>query len=165
MTRVRAATVLLLAAGIAGGILPAQDTHAHTDFSGRWRMDKAKSDFGKAPVPDIVVRVVEQHDPTLNLHTVQTTGTKTSISDVTYSTNGAETTNVINGHDAISRTFWDGPALVVRTTVKLPSGDEDVEDRWELSPDKQTLTTTSRVRTAKGGADLVLVCTRENGGS
>jgi hypothetical protein len=132
------------------------------NFSGRWRMIREKSVFHGFKTPDIVVRVVDHHETTLNLHTVQTMGTKTSISDVSYSTDGSITTNTINGHDASSKAFWDGSALVIRTSMKTPSGgNEEIEDRWELSEDGQMLTTTSHVTTDKGGADLTLVCAKE----
>jgi hypothetical protein len=132
------------------------------DFSGRWRMVKDKSDFGGFSVPDAVVRVVDHHDPTLNVHTVQTTGDKTTSADVSYYTDGSPSTNVINGHDATSKAYWDGPALVIRTTMK-DSRNEDVniEDRWELSEDQQTLTNTSHIETPKGQVDMKLVCARE----
>src|ERR1700685_623117 len=137
-----------------------------TDFSGRWRMGKDKSDFGGFTAPDIVVRVIEHRDPTLNVHTVQTTGTKTTTADVSYFTDGSESTNVINGHDATSKAFWDGPALVIRTNMK-DSKNEDVviEDRWELSDDQQTLTTTSHITTPKGQVDMKLVCLKEKAAS
>lgn len=138
----------------------------HTNFSGRWRMEKDKSDFARATMPDMIVRVVDQHGVTMNVHTIQTTGTKTTTADVTYFLDGTESPNVLNGHDAMSKTFWDGPALMVRTTLKLSNGDtEMVQDRWELSDDGQTLTTTSHVTTSKGGAILKLVCVKEKVGS
>ena len=132
------------------------------NFSGRWRMVKDKSDFGGFTVPDLVVRVIEHRDPTLNVHTIQTTGGKTTSADVSYFTDGSQTSNVINGHDATSKAFWDGPALVIRTDMK-DSKNEDVviEDRWELSDDQQTLTTTSHIETPKGQVDMKLVCTKE----
>ena len=52
---------------------------AKPDFSGRWRMIKAKSEFHGFKTPDIIVRTVDHHDPTLNLHTVQTTGSQTIV--------------------------------------------------------------------------------------
>jgi hypothetical protein len=132
------------------------------DFSGRWRMVKDKSDFGGFTVPDIVVRVIEHHDPTLNVHTVQTTKDKTTSADVSYFTDGSPSTNVINGHDATSKTYWDGPALVVRTEMKDSKGENvQIEDRWELSEDQQTLTTTSHITTPKGEVDMKLVCVKE----
>lgn len=132
------------------------------DFSGRWRMVKEKSDFGGFAVPDGVVRVIEHHDPTLNVHTVQTTGEKTTSADVSYYTDGSMASNVINGHDATSKAFWDGSALVIRTEMKDSKGVEvHIEDRWELSEDQQTLTTTSHIETPKGQVDMKLVCVRE----
>jgi hypothetical protein len=138
---------------------------AKPDLSGRWRMVKDKSDFGGFTAPDIVVRVVEHRDPTLNVHTVQTSKGKTSTVDVSYFTDGSQTTNTMSGRDAVSKAFWDGPALVIRTTTKNSKGeDQVVEDRWELSEDRQTLTITSHVTTTKGQVDMKLVCEREKVG-
>jgi hypothetical protein len=138
---------------------------AKPDFSGRWRMVKDKSDFGGFTAPDIVVRVVEHRDPTLNVHTVQTSKGKTSTVDVSYFTDGSQTTNTMSGRDALSKAFWDGPALVIRTTTKNSKGeDQAVEDRWELSEDRQTLTISSHVTTPKGQVDMKLVCEREKVG-
>jgi hypothetical protein len=138
---------------------------AKPNFSGRWRMVKDKSDFGGFKAPDIVVRVVEHRDPTLNVHTVQTTAGKTTTVDVGYFTDGAQTTNSMSGRDAVSKAFWDGPALMIRTTTKDSKGeDEVVLDRWELSEDHQTLTISSHVTTPNGQVDMKLVCEREKVG-
>ncbi|HTD67884.1 MAG TPA: hypothetical protein VK846_15275 [Candidatus Limnocylindria bacterium] len=135
---------------------------AKPDFSGRWRMIKAKSEFHGFKTPDIIVRTVDHHDPTLNLHTVQTTSSQTSISDISYFTDGSTANNVINGRNAQSRAYWDGAALVVHTDMKNSKGEvEQIDDRWELSEDGQTLTTKSHIVTEKGEADLTLVCSKE----
>src|SRR5690348_14572614 len=89
------------------------DAPAHANFSGRWRMNKEKSDFAKFKVPEMIVRVIDHHDPTMNVHTVQTSAGKTSSSDVSYFTDGSISTNVINGRDATSKSYWDGAALVI----------------------------------------------------
>ena len=138
------------------------ETHSEkTDFSGRWRMVKEKSDFAKARMPDAIIRVVDQRGTTLNVHTIQTSENKTTSADVSYFTDGSESANVINGHDAVSRAFWDGPALMIRTRIKFPDYDEEILDRWELSDEGQTLTTTSQISTSKGGTELKLVCVKE----
>ena len=36
-----------------------------------------------------------------------------------------------------------------------------IEDRWALSDNKQTLTISSHIETDKGGANMTLVCGRE----
>jgi hypothetical protein len=139
----------------------AQDT-AHADFTGRWRMQKDKSDFAKFKMPEIVVRVIEQRGVTMNVHTVQTTGERTSTVDAVYQIDGTVSKNVINGRDATSRTFWDGKALVVNTDMKTSKNeDEQIQDRYELSDDGQTLTMTSHVVTEKGDVTMTMVCSKE----
>lgn len=150
---------LLLLAGLAA----APSSSEKPDFSGRWRMLKDKSEFSGFKIPDIITRAVEQHGVIMNVHTVQTVGQKTSISDLSYSIDGTPTQNVVNGRDAESKTFWDGAVLVIRTSMKTSSGDpESIEDRWALSDDKQMLTVTSHIETDKGEVDMTLVCSREN---
>lgn len=144
-------------------LAPAQPLLDKPNFSGRWRMLKDKSQFAGFKVPDIITRNVDQHGVIMNVHTVQTAGQKTSISDVSYSIDGTPTQNVVNGRDAESKTYWDGQVLVVRTSMKTSQGDPElIEDRWSLSADKQTLTTASHIETEKGGVDMTLVCGRQN---
>ena len=81
-------------------------------------MLKEQSEFHGFQMPDIIVRVVDYHDPTMNVHTIQTSGQRTSIADLTYFTDGSITKNVINGRDAESKCYWDGNVLVVRTSMK-----------------------------------------------
>ena len=128
-------------------------------------MNKEKSDFAKFKVPDMIVRVIDHHDPTMNVHTVQTSAGKTSSSDVSYFTDGSISTNVVNGRDATSKSYWDGSALVVRTDMKTAKGeDEQIEDRYELSQDGAILTTTSHVVTSKGDVTMTLVSDKEKAG-
>lgn len=150
-----AALALALAAAGAG-------QQAKTNFSGRWRMLKDQSNFANFAMPDSVVRVVSQHGVAMNVHTVETIQGKTNISDIVYYTNGRVTQNIINGNKAESRTFWDGPDLMVRTVEKNAKGQEiDMLDDWHLSPDGKLLTTTSHITTPRGSVDLKLVCVKE----
>jgi hypothetical protein len=153
--------VLITQPGTFAGSVEA-DSPARPNFSGRWRMNKEKSDFAKFKMPDMIVRVIDHHDPTMNVHTVQTTADKTTSSDVSYFTDGVTSSNVVNGRDAASRTFWDGDALVVRTDMKTAKNeDEQIEDRYELSAEGTILTTTSHVVTSKGDVTMKLVCDKE----
>lgn len=139
---------------------------AKPNFTGRWRMQKDKSNFGSFQVPDIVVQIVEHRDPTMNIHTVETRGKQTTTADVSYFTDGTISNNVINGRQAESKGFWDGKALNIRTSEKTSKGDDVViEDRWELSDDGQTLTRTSHIITEKGSVDMTLVAQKEKTGS
>lgn len=126
-------------------------------------MVKSQSDFAGFHIPDIVVRVVDQQGVTMNVHTVQTSGEKTTTADVSYFTDGNVSKNVINGREAESKAFWDDPALVVRTRMKNAKGDNElIVDRWEVSSDHQTLTINSHVTTPNGEVDMKMVCERDN---
>jgi hypothetical protein len=154
---------------VFAGQAPSKDPHKDADvppvrpnFSGGWRMVKDKSQLGGFKVPDVVIRVIEHHDPLINLHTVQTTNNQTSMSDVTYFTDNSITMNTIKGRDAQCRAYWDGAALIVRTKMLMSNGEREViEDRWELSDDGKTLTTSSHIVTESGEANLVMVCEKE----
>lgn len=156
---IRYIAVVLVVGMLAGA---QQQTPQNTNFSGRWRMVKDQSNFGNFNTPDMVVLVVDQHGAAMNVHIVETVGGKTHFSDVVYYTDGRVANNIINGHDAESRTFWDGTALMVRTYEKN-SKNQDVMmlDRWQLSPDGQTLTMTSHITTETGEADIKMVCVKE----
>ena len=136
---------------------------SHPNFSGRWRMLKEKSELNGFKVPDVVIRVVDHHDPMINLHTIQTTADKTTMADVSYFTDNSVTMNTIKGRDAQCRAFWDGQALIVRTKMIMANGEHEViEDRWELSGDGKILTTESHIVTESGEATLTLVCEKED---
>ncbi len=155
--------IVMLAGCLVNGYAQTPSHDAKPNFSGRWRMDKAKSDFSTFHAPDILVQVVDQHDPTLNIHTVETAGKKTTTADVSYFTDGTMSKNIINGRDAESKAFWDGPALNIRTSEKDSNGgDVVIEERWELSSDGGTLTRTSHIITSKGSVDMKLVLLKEN---
>jgi len=128
-------------------------------------MVKGQSDFGRFRMPDIVVYVIDQHAVTMNVHKVQTTGQQTTTSDATYFTDGTIAKNVINDRDAESKGFWDGPVLVIRTSMKTKKGENElIVDRWELSENQQTLTITSQVTIPEGEVDMKMVCERDNVG-
>jgi hypothetical protein len=129
------------------------------NFSGQWQMDAARSDFGKFPVPTTIIRNIVQKDPDLTIDTTQRASSGEQTARVHYRTDGGETANRLASGPATSHAFWDGQTLVIRTTMK-GKGDIDVlmEERWDLSPDGKTLTTTSHVETSKGSTDLKLVC-------
>lgn len=149
----------VLAAALAA-LVPAQQPK--TNFSGHWRMLKSESNFAGFATPDSVIRIVTQHGVAMSVHTVETIHGKTNISDIVYYTDGRVANNTINGHSAESRTFWDGPELMVRTIEKSAKGQQiEMLDDWQLSPDGKLLTTTSHITTVKGSVDLKLVCIKE----
>lgn len=112
-------------------------------------------------MPTSITRTIAQKGPNLTVDTVERGATGEHTAHAEYRTDGVNTTNHFNTGEGTSHAFWDGQTLVIRTSMKTKSGMEVVmEERWELSADKNTLTTGSHIETSKGAADLKLVCDR-----
>ena len=129
------------------------------NFTGQWQMDDAKSNFGAFPKPTYILRSIVHKDPELTVATTQRGINGEKTAHALYRTDGVDTTNQFSTGEGTSHAFWDGNTLVIRTDMK---GRNDLavqmEERWSLSPDGKTLTTTSHIETSKGTTDLTLVC-------
>ena len=142
-----AALVLLLAASATG-----QD--AKPDFSGKWNLDIAKSDFGHAPPPLSIVLVIEHKEPNIKISSTQTTqqGVVSNVRNLT--TDGKENTNTMRAmgaeQDIKSTTKWDGRKLVTALKVDFQGMTTDILDSWELSADGQVLTIARRYQDVAG---------------
>ncbi len=148
--------LLLLTASVAFA-----QTAGKTNYGGKWRMVKEKSEFGKFAAPDSMIRTVDHQDVTINVHTAETGPMGKASADVTYYTDGRESTNEVHGRESKSHCFWDGEVLVIRTVSTAGNGQPvNTEQRWVLAPDGKTLTMTSHMETGLTQADFKLVCER-----
>lgn len=152
-------TALLAALFSVLGTVSAQSDKPN--FTGEWQMDAAHSDFGGFPKPTTVLRSIVQKNPELTVATTQRGVNGESTSHALYRLDGVDTTNQFSSGEGTSHTFWDGNTLVIRTDMKGRNDLEiEMQDRWSLSPDGNTLTVASHIETSKGTTDLKLVCTR-----
>ncbi len=78
-------------------MVPAQ---AKTDFSGTWKINPGKSDFGPMPAPGGITERIAHHDPDLKASIASTGGPQGDMSyDVNYTTDGKECTNSVGGNE------------------------------------------------------------------
>ena len=142
----------LLAFTLALSTTAAQGTQGtHPDFSGRWTLDGAASDYGPFPAPQRRTDVIEHRDATLKV-------ARTEISDAgqerssqwTCTTDRVACTNSMRGMDTRSAIHWEGSTLVVETNTKFEGNDASVVDRWTLSADGRTLTILRQGTSAAG---------------
>ena len=97
-------------------ILPAAD---RPDFTGTWKMDSDRSDFGQIPKPAHFVRKVEHEDPKVHVVTTFTTPNGEAVTDVRYTTDGKENLNTVRGGEWTSTMVWDGTSLDLTSKRKL----------------------------------------------
>jgi hypothetical protein len=124
------------------------------DFSGKWNLDVAKSDFGAAPRPESIVHVIAHTEPALRVESTQTTqqGTATNVRNLT--TDGKENTNTLRAmggeQEVKSTTKWDGNKLVTALKIAFQGMTADILDTWDLSADGKVLTISREFKTSQG---------------
>lgn len=118
------------------------------NFTGKWTLVPAKSDFGILPVPERFERTIGQSGDEVKLSTVQGTADKESRSDVTFVTDGIEHTQMIGTYQVKITGTWRGSQLEV-ISKRVVSGGVPIEttDLWTLAADGKSMTVDSKIHT------------------
>ena len=142
-------------------ILLALPALAKTNFSGDWKLNVSKSEFGPMPPPSSMTGKITHQDPKLKL-AVKQTGERGDVDyEMNYSTDGKETTNEFRGNPMKSTARWDGEALVIDTKGSFDGNDFTIQDRMSLSADGKTLTLKRHFSSSMGEADQTLVLEKQ----
>src|SRR5579863_222607 len=102
----------ILAAAVFATSALAQTT---PDFTGSWKLNVAKSDFGPLPPPESRTDVITQSAAQIK-DAVSSSGPDGKMDlIVTYNLDGSETLNQFRGTDVKSTAKWDGSALDINS--------------------------------------------------
>ena len=139
-------TVLALAI-TAGG-----QGSAKPNFSGEWKLNLAKSDFGVLPPPSSIRRTITHAEPNLTIVEDQ----RSDFGDVSntrkYITDGTPTTFTSQGAEVKSSATWDDNVLVV--VSKVEAAGIAFNDRMMLSPDGKMLVSSIHISSPQGEVDI-----------
>ena len=128
------------------------------NFSGDWKMNGAKSNFGPIPAPATYTRKVTHMEPSI---TIENTQTGTALGDQhdtrTYTTDGKEVSYQANGADVKAAITWDGNALLINSKASIQGMDIIIKDTITLADDGKTMTDAVHVASPQGDIDLALV--------
>ena len=130
---------------------------AKPNFSGTWKLNAGKSDFGPMPPPDSRTDTVDHKDPVVKESTAMSTGQGDMNWDVTYTTDGKDSKNTIMGSEMTSNAHWDGKTLVVDSKVNFNGSDMVIHGTMVLSDDGKTLTRQAHMSGPMGEGDQKLV--------
>lgn len=136
-------------------------TAAKPDFSGDWKMDAAKSDFGPLPAPTLFVAKIDHKDPALVLHRTQEGGMGSYSGESRYTTDGKECLNRMFDNDLKSVLQWEGKVLVLDTRMDLQGNAIKLVDRWSLSADGKILTIDRKMESPQGEAVLKITLNKQ----
>jgi hypothetical protein len=138
-------------------LMAASAAAAGPNFSGDWKMNASKSDFGVMPAPASIVSKVTHNDPELKVANTQVSDMGEFSSEMTYTTDGKECVNKVRELDVKSIVKWEGDTLVFDSKLEFQGSPLTMSDKWTLSADGKTLTMTRSISGPMGNADSTLV--------
>jgi hypothetical protein len=147
--------VCLLACAAASGAQKG-DGKGRFDLTGRWALDKSKSDFGPfedSPVVKAEVTLVVAHaGPELKISRREARDGREQTTELAYYTDGRGELNpsTLGRVGVKSETKWDGKKIVATSTLTRRGADGkpvalETTDRWQLSSDGRVLTQTTSI--------------------
>jgi hypothetical protein len=120
-----------------------------TDFSGRWKLNLAKSDYGDLQGPSSRVDTIEQHGEKISESVVATQRNKAQNYSMVFSTDGRKTILPQGGGVRIGyvtmqsiSAAWEGSSLVVMQGLHFEDYDIVAKNIYTLSANGDTLTIT-----------------------
>jgi hypothetical protein len=150
---------LILLALLALPLTAADD--AKPNFSGDWKMNADKSDFGKLPRPLAYQRNVDHKDPVIRMVSHQSTQMGEQTVVATMRTDGVQTANPTRTGDTKTIGRWQGRDLELTTTKQVEGGEAVTHETWSLSADGKTLTSTTHFKTPRGEFDVKMVLEKQ----
>jgi hypothetical protein len=142
------ATLLLAASAFA---------QSQPNFSGTWKVNLAKSDFGMLPPPENRTDVIEHSGDSVNdkVSAVNQQGKQDYV--LTFKTDGGESVSKIADREMKITAKWDGPVLAVKMKLSVQGQDIDIQSKWTLSADGSILTQNVHLASAMGETDQKVV--------
>jgi hypothetical protein len=146
-----------IAAGMKSAAVAASTSGARPNYSGTWKLNVSKSDFGPIPGPDSRTDVIEHNDPVLKVSTAQEGAQGKQEYTLNMSTDGKEATNTPGGLEVKTIGGWEANNLVMNIKLRVQDNDVAVKATWLLSEDGKTLTQNQHLSTAMGELDQKMV--------
>ena len=137
---------ILFAAALMFIVAPNLRAQERPDFSGTWRLNLAKSDYGDLQGPESRTDVIEQHDGRISESVTAEGRRRRQQYTLSFATDGSETAlppdtrmGVVTILTVSAR--WRETALAVTQKLKFQGAVLVATDTYSLSDDGNTLTT------------------------
>ena len=150
--------VVLAAAALLVGVVTQA---ASQNLSGEWKLNFAKSNYGKFPAPSSMTRKIAHNDPKLILTTTQNGPQGEVTSKLVYTTDGKESVNQVASGETTGIAQWIGDKLMIESSRDFQGVTLKQKDIWTLSDDSKTLTIDSHVSIPNGEFDIKQVFDRQ----
>ena len=133
------------------------------NFSGYWKMDLSKSEFGPQTPPQTAEYVIRHVGATISFNYTQ--DGKTSRVDLTPD-NEERVTSTTEETAVWTKSYWSGNVLVIESREKRRYGTQESNgvgwtSRWSLSADGQELLIERKIHTPDGVIEQHVVCEKQ----
>jgi len=156
---------LLSIISLTGLLLVTTFAQQKPDFSGTWKLNVAKSDFGVLPGPTSRTDVITHKDPSVSDSVSLENAEGKQQYTTSYTTDGKEVVNKIGPREVKSTMKWAGSNLAVSSKLVYNDADVTGESTWALSGDGKTLTISIHYASAMGETDQKLLFEKQEGGA
>lgn len=154
----RKAAVLLLTVFVLAA-LPAL---AAPNFSGTWKLNASKSDFGQMPAPDSMVRTIKHEEPKLTVTTKQSSQMGEFENTAEYTTDGKECVNKgMRDMETKSTLKWEGETLVINSKMKFQDNDVTMNEKWSVDAAGKTMTIVRKFSSSMGEFETKIVMEKQ----
>jgi hypothetical protein len=134
---------------------------AKPNFTGDWKLNVDKSEFGPFPPPTSMTMKIEHADPDMKVASSQS-GQQGDISyDAKYSTDGKETANTIGPMEMKSTAVWEADDLIVTTKFEANGAEIVIKSKWTLSQEGKVLTQNAHITGPQGDVDVAYVMDKQ----
>jgi hypothetical protein len=148
----------LLAAFCVFGLAAAEKPN----FSGVWKLNHAKSDFGPMPGgPEKFERTIDHKDPNLKMTTVQAFQGQERSNNVEYVIDGKEKAIETPMGPVRVTPVWKGETLEITVSREIQGNQIKSVETWSLSEDGKTLTVKTDISTPQGDFSLKFVLDKQ----
>jgi hypothetical protein len=138
---------------------------AKPDFSGSWKLDPAKSDFGQMKAPDKMERVIEHKDPEIKVKTTQSTPNGDRSTETAYTIDGKEQKQDSPRGAVMYTPKWDGDAVVIESRRSVTVGGQQVDitgvERWSLTDGGKSMTIDTKMVLPQGEITMKAVFVKQ----
>jgi hypothetical protein len=133
----------------------AAQSQAAANFSGEWKLNLAKSDYGPIQqfAPEFMLRTIKHDDPALQISTHSKGAQGETTTELKYTTDGKMAEN--KGSKGAAK--WDGDKLVIDWVRDVQGAEVNSHDVWTLSADGKMMTVSSHLTAPQGEFDIVYV--------
>ncbi|MEQ1886013.1 MAG: hypothetical protein ABL967_13195 [Bryobacteraceae bacterium] len=140
--------------------LTASASAATPNITGDWKLNPAKSAYGKFPAPQSMLRKVMLDGVKLTISTTQRGAQGEVTSEYHYTTDGKPAVNKVSGGESKGSAQWIGDKLMVESSREVQGVVLSQKEIWTLSSDGKMLTVDAHVSIPNGEFDVKQVFER-----